>query len=50
MKAAVTGIFEKNHGRYGHRRLHIELLKQGWTVAKKTVLSPVQYRAHALAA
>ncbi len=38
LKAAVTGIFEKNHGRYGHRRIRIELLKQGWTVAKKTVL------------
>jgi putative transposase len=38
LKAAVTEIFKKNHGRYGHRRIHIELLKQGWTVAKKTVL------------
>ncbi len=38
LKAAVKGTFEKNHGRYGHRRIHIELLKQGWTVAKKTVL------------
>jgi putative transposase len=38
LKAAITGIFTKNHARYGHRRIHIELLKQGWTVAKKTVL------------
>jgi putative transposase len=38
IKAAVTEIFEKNHGRYGHRRIHTELVKQGWTVAKKTVL------------
>ena len=38
LKAEVTDIFEKNHGRYGHRRIHSELLKQGWTVAKKTVL------------
>ena len=38
LKAALTGIFTKNHGRYGHRRIHLELLKQGWTVAKKTVL------------
>jgi putative transposase len=38
LKTAVTEIFEKSHGRYGHRRIHIELLKQGWTVAKKTVL------------
>ncbi|MCB5283393.1 MULTISPECIES: IS3 family transposase [unclassified Arthrobacter] len=37
-KAALTGIFEKSHARYGHRRVHIELVKQGWTVAKKTVL------------
>jgi len=38
IKAAVTEIFEKNHGRYGHRRVHTEMVKQGWTVAKKTVL------------
>jgi putative transposase len=38
LKAALTGIFTMNHGRYGHRRIHIELVKQGWTVAKKTVL------------
>jgi len=38
IKAAVTEIFEKNHGRYGHRRIHTELARQGWTVAKKTVL------------
>ncbi|WP_369693218.1 IS3 family transposase [Arthrobacter sp. DNA4] len=38
IKAAVREIFEKNHGRYGHRRVHTEMVKQGWTVAKKTVL------------
>lgn len=38
LKTAVKEIFEKNHGRYGHRRIHIELRKQGWTIAKKTVL------------
>lgn len=38
LKATVTEIFEKNHGRYGHRRVHTELVKQGWTIAKKTVL------------
>ena len=38
LKAALTEIFTKNHGRYGHRRIHLELLKLGWTVAKKTVL------------
>lgn len=38
IKAAVREIFEKNHARYGHRRIHTELLRNGWTVAKKTVL------------
>lgn len=38
LKTAMTDIFTTNHGRYGHRRIHTELLKQGWTVAKKTVL------------
>ena len=38
LKATVTEIFEQNHGRYGHRRVYTELVKQGWTVAKKTVL------------
>jgi putative transposase len=38
LKTTVTKIFKKNHGRYGHRRIHTELAKQGWTVAKKSVL------------
>jgi putative transposase len=38
LKTAIMDIFTKNHGRYGHRRIHTELLKQGWTIAKKTVL------------
>lgn len=38
LKAAVTEIFTKNRARYGHRRVHAELAKQGWAVAKKTVL------------
>ncbi|UVJ41246.1 IS3 family transposase [Arthrobacter sp. CJ23] len=38
LKAAITEIFEKNHGRYGHRRIHTELLKHGWRIAKKTVV------------
>lgn len=38
LKAAVTEIFKKSHARYGHRRVHIELVQNGWTVAKKTVL------------
>ena len=38
LKTAVTSIFEKSRARYGHRRVHCELVKEGWTVAKKTVL------------
>ncbi|WLQ06102.1 IS3 family transposase [Arthrobacter oryzae] len=38
LKTAVTEIFTTNHGRYGHRRIHTELMKQGWAIAKKTVL------------
>ena len=38
LKSKLIEIFKKNHGRYGHRRIHTELVKQGWTVAKKTVL------------
>ena len=38
LKAAITEIFTKNRGRYGHRRVHAELARQGWAVAKKTVL------------
>lgn len=38
LKAAITGIFAANKARYGHRRIHLVLRKQGWRVAKKTVL------------
>ncbi|UKA52449.1 IS3 family transposase [Arthrobacter sp. FW305-BF8] len=38
LKSSIMDIFKKNYGRYGHRRVHGELLNQGWTVAKKTVL------------
>jgi putative transposase len=43
IKAAVAEIFEKNHGRYGHRRVHTEMVKQGWRVAKKTVLKLMRF-------
>lgn len=39
LKVAITEAFEVAHGRYGHRRIHAVLIKQGWTVAKKTVLA-----------
>lgn len=38
LKSSITDIFKKNHARYGHRRIHTELRKEGWAVAKKTVL------------
>ncbi|GHD24948.1 transposase [Nocardiopsis kunsanensis] len=38
LKAAVTDAFDGARGRYGHRRVHAVLYRQGWRVAKKTVL------------
>lgn len=34
LKTAITEIFKRNHGRFGHRRIHTALVKQGWTIAK----------------
>lgn len=39
LKVEITRIFEAAKGRYGHRRIHVELVKAGWHVAKKTVLA-----------
>ena len=39
LKTAITEAFVAAHGRYGHRRVHTMLLRQGWRVAKKTVLT-----------
>lgn len=38
LKAEITEVFNGNHGRYGHRRIHHVLVHAGWQVAKKTVL------------
>lgn len=38
LKAVVQEAFNNAKGRYGHRRIHRELAKSGWQVAKKTVL------------
>jgi len=38
LKAAITEAFEQARGRYGHRRIHLVLARQGRRVAKKTVL------------
>ncbi|WP_153028064.1 IS3 family transposase [Glycomyces albidus] len=39
LKDAIRTAFAEAGGRYGHRRLHTVLVRQGWTVAKKTVLA-----------
>jgi putative transposase len=39
LKSAITSVFWAAAGRYGHRRVHLELSKAGWQVAKKTVLA-----------
>lgn len=38
LKVAIREAFEAAHGRYGHRRIHAVLSRQGFQVAKKTVL------------
>lgn len=38
LKTAITEAFEAARGRYGHRRVHTVLARQGRQVAKKTVL------------
>jgi putative transposase len=38
LKTAITEAFQAARGRYGHRRIHIVLVRQGRQVAKKTVL------------
>lgn len=38
LKVQIKRLFEANKGRYGHRRIHDQLRKKGWRVAKKTVL------------
>lgn len=38
LKTAIHNAFYTAKGRYGHRRVHLELTKAGWRVAKKTVL------------
>lgn len=38
LKAAIRAAFDAARGRYGHRRIHAVLRRDGWVVAKKTVL------------
>lgn len=38
LKAAITQVFTAAKGRYGHRRVHTVLGRDGWRVARKTVL------------
>jgi putative transposase len=39
LKTAIHTQFAAAHGRYGHRRIHACLVRDGWRVAKKTVLT-----------
>lgn len=39
LKAAIRTHFDAAQGRYGHRRIHACLVRDGWRVAKKTVLT-----------
>jgi putative transposase len=43
LKAAIRRHFEAAHGRYGHRRIHACLIREGWRVAKKTVLQLMRH-------
>lgn len=38
LKTAIVTVFTVNKARYGYHRVHRELAKAGWQVAKKTVL------------
>ncbi|WP_243076409.1 IS3 family transposase [Microbacterium sp. SS28] len=38
LKTAITQVFTAAKGRYGHRRVHTMLMRDGWRVARKTVL------------
>ena len=38
IKEAIRGAFEEAKSAYGHRRVRAVLLRQGWTVSKKTAL------------
>ncbi len=38
IKEAIRGAFEAAKSAYWHRRVRAVLLRQGWTVSKKTVL------------
>lgn len=38
LKVAISKEFKAAKARYGHRKIHSELVKKGWRVAKKTVL------------
>jgi len=38
LKAEIRRVFDRFNGRYGHRRIHDRLRRDGWRVSKKTVL------------
>ena len=38
LRAQIHEVFTQVKGRYGHRRIHAVLARQGWQIARKTVL------------
>jgi len=42
LKTAITGAFEASNRRYGYRRVRVVLMREGWTVSKKTVLKAMR--------
>lgn len=38
LDVAISAVFTRTKGRYGHRRIHREIRAAGWVVARKTVL------------
>lgn len=42
LKTAITCVFEASQRRYGYRRVRVVLMREGWTVSKKTVLKTMR--------
>ncbi|ALE06263.1 integrase [Arthrobacter sp. ERGS1:01] len=38
LRAKIQEVFTRARGRYGHRRIHAVLTRQGWQIARKTVM------------
>jgi putative transposase len=42
LRAQIHEVFTGAEGRYGHRRIHAVLTRQGWQIAQKTVLKLIR--------